>query len=439
MLFYLVLAYIVVFYSQPGARVPALESLRIEFILGTVILVGIWLTRPTQPTDTPAGSRLNGAIVCLFLAMVLSMPGSHWLGRSIQTIVVVLKGFALYVMIVSTVDTERKLKQFVWVYLSMVLLIVGEPFLGMFLGTAHYDSHRGYDKLMGETGLWAHPNSLGGFAAGNLAFLYYLFRGETSWVRRTVILGIAVASLGTIIFTGSRTAYVGVVGVAIAIWLISRGKMWNLLLATVILAVTWFAAPQVYKDQFLTIKQADQVVMGEESRPRDSMAERWEIIEDAWVIFWENPILGVGVDAFSTARGAKFDRWQDTHNLYLQVLTNLGILGGIAFAMVIYHMIRNLRMAKSALKDVRGEESQWLHMLGSGIVVFVAARLIVGMFGMDLYENYWWLAGGLSVVTLRLSLAEEEAKEPVETIGDERRSSPESVVPAPLMGSRTIS
>lgn len=409
MLFKCVLAYLVVFYSQIGLRFPPLGSLRIELILGVVILVWIGVIRMQEGARVDRNGSLTVAIIFLFVAMALSIPGSAWKGRSVDTMFTVFKMFSLYIMIIATIDTETKLRQFMWVYILMVALVVGEPFVGTFTGSAIWDYHRGYPKLKGMTGLWEHPNSLGGFAAGNLAFLYYMYFAEKKTLGRVFLIGLGAVSLGTIVYTGSRTAYVGVIGLGIIVWLRSSRKGLTLAAIPFLLALVWILAPEAYKNQFLSIGTAGSVVQGEESDD-GSMNDRWEIITDAVAIFLDHPILGVGVDAFMAARGERFDRWQDTHNLYLQVLTNIGIIGAVAFLVLLYRIFDSLNKAKQALNLNRTGSTLWLESLANGVGAFLGARLIVGMFGMDLYENYWWLAAGLAGVLLRLTDKDDSSK-----------------------------
>ena len=406
MLFKCVLAYVVVFYSQIGTRIQPLESLRPELVLGSLILIAIGATWK-QPAGTVARSiQLSGSIVFLFVAMALSIPGSYWITKSVDTMLGVFKMFSLYIMIMATIDTEAKLRQFMWVYVFMVTLIVGEPFIGVFTGSANWDDHRGYPKLMGTTGLWAHPNSLGGFAAANLAFLYYLFLAEQQKMKKYFLLGLGLMSLETIILTGSRTAYVGIIGIAFLIWLRSARKGLAIAMLIAGLVLTWIVAPQAYKDQFLTMASIGDVVQGEQTGD-GSINERWEIVTDAVEIFLDHPIFGVGVDAFMTVRGERFNRWQDTHNLYLQILTNVGIVGLLAFVIMLYSIFQSLGKAKQVLHRTRSEHSLWLENLANAVAVFLSARLIVGMFGMDFYENYWWLAAGLAGVLFRLATEAE--------------------------------
>ena len=402
MLFYLVLSYIIIFYSQIGSRIPMLGSLRIELVFGMIILVIILLRSLNKVQQGSSPKGLNYALILFFASVLISIPTSFWGEMSVNMVIRLSKLFSIYIMIVATVDSEEKLRKFMWVYMMMVFVIVGEPFWQAITGGAQFDTHRGYEALHGATGLWAHPNSLGGFAAANLPFLYFLFKGERSRGKRLILIVIGLCSVGTVVYTGSRTAYVGVLGVAAVIWWFEEHKMKRLVMFLVGLLILINVAPRQYGDRFATLKEIPDVVM-ETREVSDSMETRWQIIKDAWSIFVDHPISGVGVGAFMTARGAKFDRWQDTHNLYLQVLAELGIIGAVAFAMVLYHIFRNLTLSRHFLRMAYSDESRWLSALTSALMVFLVARLIVGMFGMDLYENYWWLAGGLSIAVLRIS------------------------------------
>jgi len=63
-------------------------------------------------------------------------------------------------------------------------------------------------------------------------------------------------------------------------------------------------------------------------------------------VFVNNPILGVGLDAFGTAF-TRFDTWNGTfrveqaHNDYLQILADAGILGFVCVASFIYLLFKN--------------------------------------------------------------------------------------------------
>ena len=72
-----------------------------------------------------------------------------------------------------------------------------------------------------------------------------------------------------------------------------------------------------------------------------STQKRIQIIKDAWDIFLEHP-FGVGLYGFRLVRMEKFGRHQDTHNLYLEIATNLGIQGCVVWGVFIFYIFKSL-------------------------------------------------------------------------------------------------
>ncbi|MCD6288569.1 MAG: O-antigen ligase family protein, partial [Candidatus Hydrogenedentes bacterium] len=273
-------------------------------------------------------------------------------------------------------------------------------------------------RLHGPTGLFAHPNSLGGVTAGVLPFLYYLFFYERRIWRKILIIVIALMAARVIIWTGSRTAWVGTLALMGFIWWYSRRKIVLALCGVVLLVTAWVAMPPVMKARFITLGETVKVVEGKEQV--SSMSTRWQLMKDEWGVFLKYPLTGVGINSFPQARLRIYGRWQPHHNTYLQALADLGIIGFAAFAYLIYTIWSNLRQA--AARGDPEHDDPFITTMTLTLWVFLLTRLTVGMFGGDLYENYWWIAGGLSIVLLNIareqsaeSDAGDQPEEPVQT------------------------
>jgi O-antigen ligase len=135
-------------------------------------------------------------------------------------------------------------------------------------------------------------------------------------------------------------------------------------------------------------------------------------------VFTEYP-MGVGPAAFPLVRARLFGRSQDTHNLYLEIATNLGALGLLVFLGFVVSMLAALRRVRNTglrimsesdvAESARGKsedanrQAKIIVALSNATMTFVLVRLAVGMFGMDLYEIYWWFALGLTVVLTRMT------------------------------------
>ena len=177
--------------------------------------------------------------------------------------------------------------------------------------------------------------------------------------------------------------------------------------------------PKDYVERF-------QSIFSGQDKEGHSTELRKEILKDALQIFLDHP-LGIGVAAVPAVRKAKYGRSQDTHNLYLEVATNLGIQGFIVFILFIYHMIKLLngitRGAYKQLQDIskiierKVEDSEEMHRIdmhlsdlklihavSSAVVLFLVVRLALGFFGMDFYEIYWWFALGLTTALYHMQL-----------------------------------
>jgi hypothetical protein len=190
--------------------------------------------------------------------------------------------------------------------------------------------------------------------------------------------------------------------------------MWTVLIAVVAMPLV----PDQYIGRFKSIG-------GEEAQGHSKEA-RIIILEDAWEVLKTHP-LGVGVASFPAVRREMFGRKQDTHNLYLEVATNLGVQGFIVFAFLIgafistWSMLKRfgktlnrvlLRQPDSADKRIIGELISKLKLCEQTTIAiggFLFVRLTLGLFGMDLYEVYWWFIAGtlLSLNTVYMSIADK--------------------------------
>ena len=160
---------------------------------------------------------------------------------------------------------------------------------------------------------------------------------------------------------------------------------------------------------------------------RDRRKLNWnarQIISDSIEILARYP-LGLGVDGFRAKRMELFGRHQDTHNLYLQVATQLGVQGLLVFLLFLVVLWKGLsgvisRLAsapshglsnrsagpqKSFRRDwfeAMFEKSGFLLAVARATQAYLLVRLVLGLFGHDLYEVYWWIVTGLVLSLLAI-------------------------------------
>jgi O-antigen ligase len=333
----------------------------------------------------------------------------------------IVKFACMGLFMVAFVQGPKQLKWVIGALLLAWLKIEQEGIVGIVTGGQVWQD-QGVMRLHGSTGLYGHPNSLAGLALGSLPFIYFIFPLLPN-IGRVLLLIQAVAAVIVTIYTGSRTGYIGLAFfVSYVVYGVkSKAKVIALMmLAVVILGPV---VPQEYWVRFQTIFTGQEI-------EGQSTEKRKEIIEDAIAIFAKHP-LGVGIGSFPSVRDSYFGRKQDTHNLYLEVATNLGLHGLIAFLIFVYAVLRCLsqtsRSASAQILDLSQATLQYssVHSCESHVkdlqlikataqaaYVYVLVRLVLGLFGHDLYEIYWWLALGLALALLNMNvIAQEKTKQ----------------------------
>jgi hypothetical protein len=242
---------------------------------------------------------------------------------------------------------------------------------------------------------------------------------------RTVLAVQAFLALNIIVFSGSRTGYVGLLGILVFLFFVTKAKKKFVVYTAALAVAAVVFVPGQYFERFDTIYTMEE-------KEGASSATRIEILKDAVEIFASHP-FGVGIQAFPAVRKTTFGREQDTHNLYLEVATNLGIQGLFVFGLLIFKLLQTLRasekeivrqigLLREKLAEVVGDSShdpaggivahikdlELVVACARGLFLFVIVRLILGVFGMDLYEIYWWFAIGLTIAIFNIGRAAEE-------------------------------
>lgn len=408
-IFIIFLGYVVYWYLQGGYRFPKLGSIRFEFIIGFILTVFAIPEYFNNPNRKKIGIAywVNFLFFIMLIMIVFSFVPEFSFNIFIDRVV----KFSLFGLFISAfVTTPKRLLFFIGTYLLVCLKIGQEGLLGNITGSLIWEN-QGVMRLHGSTPNYLHPNSFSGMALGYLPFILYFYPVVPRYLRIVLLIELGLM-LHIIIVTGSRTGYFGLLGGLVFLILKSNNKI-KLFLFTIVSAVliSQFIPEQYFeRAQTLTVEQEGE---------QGGIAARQQILRDALQVFLDNP-LGIGVSAFPAVRQHLFGRIQDTHNLYLEILTNLGIEGFIAFFGFIFTLLRisskivkcvsyqikqvDQVLTKLDQKDLYFERGQrHLHDLqvmlatAKAIFIFLIIRLFLGLFGHDLYEIYWWFALGTIV------------------------------------------
>lgn len=395
---YMVGFYIFAFYLELHFRIPQLQSIRFQFTYGAIVgaccLVAFFTEKKYSPQLNTVTKYAFALIFFLTLYTVFSMDRASsiviYSDRGVKFAVV---AFFIY----AAVRNIEDLRVIIAFMLLAWLKIGQEGFWGWFTGNLVWEN-QGIPRLHGSTAMFGHPNSFSGFAVGCMPFAIFLLFSVKSYLLRAALITLIFFSLIIIVTTGSRTGYVAIVIGSIYFFMkLKTGKFKVFMLVLLAGILTINLVPEHYKERF------ESIFTGEEKEGQSS-DKRKEIIADAIEIYKTYP-LGIGVNAFPYVRSQMFGRSQNTHNLYLEVLTNIGPFGFLVFILFVWHIIKRC-IANITILDKLNEPTlndKLLVNFSKAIIGFMLMRILLGLFGMDLYEIYWWLALGLTLAVTKLT------------------------------------
>ena len=402
-------------YIQLGARREILGTLRVEFLIGMAVIALTIFQLSSRKPIVGNSKPLLVNIGLLFFVIIIQVPLAVDLPKAQLIFVdkVIKFSFMTFIMVV-LIESPNYLRWLLAAYIFSLFYVYQEAVYGLITGSLLW-WNQGIMRLHGAVRLYAHPNSLASVAINSLPFVIFLFGQVQRKIFRFMLLPVAAASLTCIIYSGSRTAYVGLISLVLWWWFQSQHKKRFLVVASVI---ALFAIPKIPSDYIERFKS-----IGGQANPggASSKEARKEVLRDAIIVFMENP-LGVGVSSFPKARELRFGRLaQDTHNLYLEVATNLGVQGLVVFFSLVTILMIYFRRAvfdfrhqgQALLVAIRTSrppprlrqvtmghwrDLQFLIAVGQAAGGLIWVRLVVGILGMDLYEPYWWFGSGLALV-----------------------------------------
>jgi putative inorganic carbon (hco3(-)) transporter len=405
--------YVVLWYLQLAYRIPVLGVIRFEYIYAIILFITGLIFAPKLELDSP----LIRLALLLLLSMVIQIPFSQNIEVSYNVFIdrVIKFGF-MSILIILCVRNPQSLIFFLGAFLLACMKMGQEGLVGRITGSLMWEN-QGVLRLHGPTPIYHHPNSFAGMALGSLPFAIYLFP-ISSKIIKAFLIGLIILALNIIIFTGSRTGYIAFIILLVYLSLTGRGKLAVLSGVLIIATISLFYLDRQYVERLETIYTG-------EDKEGQSIEMRKEILSDAIKVFSSYP-FGVGISAFPTVRKRLFGREQDTHNLYLEVATNLGIQGLIIFLVVIYGMMKVLIRLKNEFNYQKNEISKFADSMelqnnlqnsflvhirdlelmegtSRALILFLIVRLSLGLFGMDLYEIYWWFSLGLAVALSNMS------------------------------------
>lgn len=367
-----------------------------------------WLTGPVPATP----ARLPLPIILLAIYGLIAFASLLY-ARDQERVVAALEDYAkdafIAMLVVLSLRRATTLRLVVWIMLAAGLVMGGiglyQQMTGNFeqsilgLGTANIQQIVGRTSDYRIAGPVGDPN----FFAQIMLVLVPLAVDRLWHEKRFILKAMAalalVVSILTIVFTFSRGAFLGLFVMFLAILIYYRPRPSAILFVLLLFIPLLYLLPQPYIQRLATISD---ILPWSSEAPRE-LALRGRLSELAvgWQMFQDHPFMGVGLNNYpahyldysgSVGLDPRLEA-RSTHNLYLQVATETGLLGLVAFGAILWLAFRGLLRSPAEFRRLALDDAAEItRAFTIGLIgYFVAATFLHAA-----YPRYMWLLLGIA-------------------------------------------
>ena len=408
------ISYFIILNAKLGDMYPVLGAMRFELIAAIIVLASIFFAGKGILNLSPQVSKINTAFWILVALGMLSVPQSVDIAESWeQGGYNLLKMALFYVMVVSSIQDFNDLTKMTWAFVLITGWIAYEPVTNYMRGIAGEQAYGeiGYGSYGVATGHVALANTL----SQGLPLTFFWALSEKNAVKRGLLWAlVALLTLG-IIFSKSRGGFIGLVSVGLCYIYFSERRLKATLIVILLLIFALPFAGQEYMQRISTISR------GATTR---STEDRIAGLKNGISMMIKRPVLGVGVGCYARARSLYFNYYFFSHNLYGELLGELG-LSSAAWFFWVFLMFRNANRLKASLKE-EDEQHQFYYSILTGVQSGLFVRLVLGNFSHCAFIWFWFMMGALVVGIEHLITQETEENELIESEQEEAKLSVES-------------
>jgi len=426
------LAFTTLLFFRPQDHIPGLQPLHLAELAAIAGLAAMAVRRLSSgQTITRVNAEVIG-VVALGAIIVLTMPFSIWPGGSLTVFSeIYVKIILIFALMMSTITTPRRVRQMTWI------MIIASGYIA---SRAVFDYVRGVNLVEGDRvrgaigGMFENPNDLALNLVTFLAPALFIIFQEKKASRRLFAGALAATMMAAIVCTKSRSGFLGLIGMgAVVLYYLARVKPAIVVGALLAGLMALPVMPSSFWDRMDSIVNADEDQTG-------SRAARLRLIEQGMDVFVENPLTGIGAGQFRNYSAPDVvEKWRVTHNVWLQVATELGLFGLLTFAFLVlraysssFAALRMLRGSpkrrpqsnqQSAVRDPRsavrhpqldlpGDERNILEINAKGMIAAMVGWTICSLFASVAFNWTFYYVFALAVAGREIVASRRTAAEP---------------------------
>jgi O-antigen ligase len=227
------------------------------------------------------------------------------------------------------------------------------------------------------------PNQLAAFLAQFGMLFWGIARVLQRFKMKVLFYGLTAFTLITMVYAFSRAAYIATL---VSIGVLALLKDRKLLIVLAVFLVFWQAVlPSAVTERVSMTHNAD-------GKLESSAQERVDLWTQSREMFLGSPVVGIGFGAFQF--GEHTDNLKDTHNYFVKVLVETGLVGFLFFIILVYQMFSISFSLFRKAKDPLYEG------FGLGFFLLMVACMVANFFGdrwtyLEVNGLLWVLLGAV--------------------------------------------
>jgi O-antigen ligase len=337
-------------------------------------------------------NRLNAAFALLALAILAAWRLSPYPELGEASVQAWFQVALFYVLLLSTLRNEGDLQRIVLAYVVAVGLYMTHSLWEYHNGRYQYTM--GTSRLLGIDLTFGDPNTFAATILYSLPLAMALWPFARQLWQRGLLAGYGLLSLVCVLLTSSRTGFVGLCCLAAMTALLSTQRLKWLVLLVVLAPAAWHFLPQDRQNRFLTLVDPSYGPANAQVSA-EGRAQGWR---DGLQLWSEHPLTGVGPGAFGASTGTGFE----SHQLYGQVLGELGTCGLIAFVCLLAAFAANAWQGWRLCRQNPHLKTELSWAIVRATSQTVVLLLLLGLAGHNLYRYTWLWFGAFQALALQL-------------------------------------
>jgi putative transposase len=385
-------AYLLILLFKPGDVYPFLGTIRFELLTAALILIKVLILKDKDKIFNEAHLITRAAFIFFIIAGISVIPSFN-LSYSYDYAYRYL--FPLIIFFITLISFQEKiadLRLLIYIYIAVVAYLSWLPIFNFLHGIGVERLDAGIIHSVGETGGVKGHVALANLMTQSLPFCYFLFVNERGLFKKAVLTGFMLLYVIAVVASGSRGGFLGLVVCGVLFVYRSKRRVLTLfLLAGIYILISSYMSGN-YLHWMSTIMQ-----LGDSDV---SSSSRWDGLRNGIEMCIRRPVLGVGLGCYALARSAWFHWSIWAHNLYGELLGELGLLGAFSWGWLIYLCFREIKRIRDFVIS-RPEIDVFYLSITEACWAALILRLVIGMVTHSLMIFLWYMIAALLVIVSR--------------------------------------